>query len=248
MTRLNAALQVRWHRGPLICTLPCLPCPAAAVVGCGLAPTYWVLIACRMLVGVGEASFVALAAPFIGAAAAGGGGGRTLPAREPSLLRPAACTRSHVTLTATLLLQGTSLLPAPADLLQMTTHRPRPRRAGLPRSTFASLLALRQVRCQHWGSAGLWRLPALCHLETPPFNESVLASSVPPKPSNQATYMAAWWGLPGAGGPPSCRRAASCCPLSRLRLPARRCTSAAAGSTGQVRGGAQLAALGPECL
>lgn len=37
-----------------------------AVVGCGAAPNYWVLIGCRMLVGVGEASFVALAAPFIG--------------------------------------------------------------------------------------------------------------------------------------------------------------------------------------
>lgn len=38
----------------------------SAVVGCGAAPNYAVLIACRMLVGVGEASFVALAAPFIG--------------------------------------------------------------------------------------------------------------------------------------------------------------------------------------
>jgi MFS family permease len=39
-----------------------------AAVGCGLSPNYWVLIGCRMLVGVGEASFVALAAPFIGEA------------------------------------------------------------------------------------------------------------------------------------------------------------------------------------
>lgn len=46
----------------LYCAMMC----CAAVVGCGASPNYWVLIACRMLVGVGEASFVALAAPFIG--------------------------------------------------------------------------------------------------------------------------------------------------------------------------------------
>lgn len=45
------------------CLFACC-CPAA--VGCGVSPNYWVLIVCRMLVGVGEASFVALAAPFIG--------------------------------------------------------------------------------------------------------------------------------------------------------------------------------------
>ena len=37
-----------------------------AVAGCGLALGFWSLILCRMLVGVGEASFVALASPFIG--------------------------------------------------------------------------------------------------------------------------------------------------------------------------------------
>lgn len=37
-----------------------------ATFGCGLAVGFWSLILCRMLVGVGEASFVALAAPFIG--------------------------------------------------------------------------------------------------------------------------------------------------------------------------------------
>ena len=37
-----------------------------AAAGCGLAWGFWSLIACRMLVGVGEASFVALASPFIG--------------------------------------------------------------------------------------------------------------------------------------------------------------------------------------
>lgn len=37
-----------------------------ATFGCGLAVGFWSLIFCRMLVGVGEASFVALAAPFIG--------------------------------------------------------------------------------------------------------------------------------------------------------------------------------------
>eukprot|EP00775_Hariotina_reticulata_P010079 gene10079-10234_t len=36
-----------------------------ATFGCGLAVGFWSLIVCRMLVGVGEASFVALAAPFI---------------------------------------------------------------------------------------------------------------------------------------------------------------------------------------
>ena len=37
-----------------------------AVAGCGLALGFWTLALCRMLVGVGEASFVALASPFIG--------------------------------------------------------------------------------------------------------------------------------------------------------------------------------------
>ncbi|KAL4448931.1 hypothetical protein ABPG77_007648 [Micractinium sp. CCAP 211/92] len=37
----------------------------AAAVGCGLAPGFVPLLLCRMAVGVGEASFVALAAPFI---------------------------------------------------------------------------------------------------------------------------------------------------------------------------------------
>ena len=40
-----------------------------AVAGCGLALGFWTLALCRMLVGVGEASFVALASPFIGAKA-----------------------------------------------------------------------------------------------------------------------------------------------------------------------------------
>ena len=37
-----------------------------ACFGCALAPSFQVLIICRVLVGVGEASFVSLAAPFIG--------------------------------------------------------------------------------------------------------------------------------------------------------------------------------------
>lgn len=37
----------------------------AAVIGCAAAPTFGALLFCRALVGVGEASFVALAAPFI---------------------------------------------------------------------------------------------------------------------------------------------------------------------------------------
>eukprot|EP00798_Chlamydomonas_sp_ICE-L_P006591 gene6591-3245_t len=39
-----------------------------ACIGCGAAPNFVVLMICRALVGVGEASFVALAVPFIGAA------------------------------------------------------------------------------------------------------------------------------------------------------------------------------------
>ncbi len=39
---------------------------ATACVLCGLAPTFWTLMLSRVFVGVGEASFVALAAPFIG--------------------------------------------------------------------------------------------------------------------------------------------------------------------------------------
>ena len=39
---------------------------ALACMLCGLAPTYTTLMVCRGFVGVGEASFVALAAPFIG--------------------------------------------------------------------------------------------------------------------------------------------------------------------------------------
>ncbi|KAF8066268.1 sphingolipid transporter spinster 2 [Scenedesmus sp. PABB004] len=38
---------------------------AAATAGCGLARGFWSLLLCRAAVGVGEASFVALAAPFI---------------------------------------------------------------------------------------------------------------------------------------------------------------------------------------
>ncbi|CAI9304224.1 unnamed protein product [Lactuca saligna] len=36
-----------------------------AVVGCGLSVDFWSITICRMLVGVGEASFIGLAAPFI---------------------------------------------------------------------------------------------------------------------------------------------------------------------------------------
>lgn len=40
---------------------------ATAVAGCAVSVDFWSLLCCRMVVGVGEASFVALAAPFIGA-------------------------------------------------------------------------------------------------------------------------------------------------------------------------------------
>ncbi|GMI86541.1 hypothetical protein like AT2G22730 [Hibiscus trionum] len=36
-----------------------------ATAGCGAAPTFWFIAICRMLVGVGEASFISLAGPFI---------------------------------------------------------------------------------------------------------------------------------------------------------------------------------------
>eukprot|EP00955_Chlamydomonas_euryale_P066733 359629-Chlamydomonas_euryale.AAC.2 len=36
-----------------------------AVLGCSVAPTFPLLLLCRAAVGVGEASFVSLAAPFI---------------------------------------------------------------------------------------------------------------------------------------------------------------------------------------
>ncbi|XP_023746534.1 probable sphingolipid transporter spinster homolog 2 [Lactuca sativa] len=36
-----------------------------AVVGCGLSVDFWSITICRMLVGVGEASYISLAAPFI---------------------------------------------------------------------------------------------------------------------------------------------------------------------------------------
>ncbi|XP_022927822.1 probable sphingolipid transporter spinster homolog 2 isoform X1 [Cucurbita moschata] len=36
-----------------------------AVVGCGLSFNFWSIAVCRMIVGVGEASFISLAAPFI---------------------------------------------------------------------------------------------------------------------------------------------------------------------------------------
>ena len=37
-----------------------------AVAGSGTAIGFWSLVVCRMFVGVGEASFVSLASPFIG--------------------------------------------------------------------------------------------------------------------------------------------------------------------------------------
>ncbi|CAL1409793.1 unnamed protein product [Linum trigynum] len=36
-----------------------------AVIGCGLSFSFWFIAICRMVVGIGEASFVSLAAPFI---------------------------------------------------------------------------------------------------------------------------------------------------------------------------------------
>ena len=42
-----------------------LVCWAIAVLGCALSLGFWSLLLCRMAVGVGEASFVSLASPFI---------------------------------------------------------------------------------------------------------------------------------------------------------------------------------------
>lgn len=42
---------------------------ALAVFLCGCSPSFWSLVVCRMAVGIGEASFVALASPFIDDAA-----------------------------------------------------------------------------------------------------------------------------------------------------------------------------------
>ncbi|XP_023511602.1 probable sphingolipid transporter spinster homolog 2 [Cucurbita pepo subsp. pepo] len=36
-----------------------------AVIGCGFSFNFWSIVVCRMIVGVGEASFISLAAPFI---------------------------------------------------------------------------------------------------------------------------------------------------------------------------------------
>ncbi|XP_022972410.1 probable sphingolipid transporter spinster homolog 2 [Cucurbita maxima] len=36
-----------------------------SVIGCGFSFNFWSIVVCRMIVGVGEASFISLAAPFI---------------------------------------------------------------------------------------------------------------------------------------------------------------------------------------
>lgn len=86
-----------------------------AVAGCGLAPGFVPLLLCRMAVGVGEASFVALASPFIGAL---GHGGRRRPAAARAL--------------------AADLPRAPE---QTTTRRPGARPSGSGSSSAASQLA-----------------------------------------------------------------------------------------------------------
>ena len=63
-----------------------------ATAGCGLAWGFWSLIACRMLVGVGEASFVALASPFIGPSRSCG------PTPAAQLTSPSSAQSGHIVL------------------------------------------------------------------------------------------------------------------------------------------------------
>jgi MFS family permease len=64
-----------------------------ATLGCGLSFNFASLIFCRMLVGVGEASFVALASPFIGKGPAIGKGTGNLRTAESHVNRTA---KQHV--------------------------------------------------------------------------------------------------------------------------------------------------------
>ena len=158
---------------------------------CGLAG-FWSLVLCRMAVGVGEASFVSLAAPFIGAACsvqnspitrqACGAVMADVAQRMPAeafgarrLCMPRACepqkrwvaVKSH----ACSFHPPHSKLTVGPTLLQMTTRQRGPRRAGWPPSTCASRSGTR------WG-----------------------------------TYLAAWWPARSAGAPRSCWRPRPCCP------------------------------------
>ena len=75
--------QSSWsHQNGFFCSVPkkdwvpridlLLPCTgfgfgvwAIASVGCGLAPNFWILLICRVVMGAGEASIITLTGPFI---------------------------------------------------------------------------------------------------------------------------------------------------------------------------------------
>ena len=60
-----ASLASNPNRNPLRLICYGLVVWAVSVLGCALSVGFWSLLLCRMAVGVGEASFVALASPFI---------------------------------------------------------------------------------------------------------------------------------------------------------------------------------------
>jgi hypothetical protein len=135
-----------------------------AVTGCGLSFNFASMFVCRMFVGVGEASFVALASPFIGAEGrgqGGGGGRRERSGRQGAFL---SCFGGPPVGQAANLSSGRPYGPAarPRALpsgpsgpsshanhprRQTTTRRPPARHAGSPSSTCASPSALRWATC-----------------------------------------------------------------------------------------------------
>lgn len=134
----------------------------AATLGCALSIGFWSILLFRMLVGVGEASFVSLAAPFIGMPP-----GRDCPVQSP----PCTCDTLH-------LLIEKHHVPCPCTMSmchaarvnlahwsQMTRPLAPARPCGWRRFTCASPLALHWAMCweawctARWGgmATGAWR-------------------------------------------------------------------------------------------